>query len=132
VWSVIRDLGGVTGWWPDIRRAERLPDTGGHEAWRHVMKQGFAMPVIVVESQAPRRLVTQIDSPPGAAFGGRWTYEIAPADSGSRVSVTEHGWIANPIFRFMSRVVFGYYGTLDRYLKNLGKRFGQDVTPTHG
>jgi len=65
--------------------------------------------------------VTQIESPPGAPFGGKWTYEIALVEGGSRVSVTEQGWIANPIFRFMSRVVFGYYGTLDGYL-----------TPVHG
>jgi len=53
VWAVVRDLGGVTAWWPAITRAERLPDKDGHEVWRHVMKQGFAMP-LVVSSRRPR------------------------------------------------------------------------------
>jgi len=131
VWKVVRDLGGVTGWWPEIRQAERLPDREGRETWRQKMKNGFDMPLIVLESQPPRRLVTKIDSPAGAPFGGSWTYEIAPAGGGSRVSVTESGWIANPIFRFMSRVVFGYYGTLDGYLRRLGKKFGEEVKPVH-
>lgn len=90
VWKVVRDLGGITAWWPDLKQAERAPDQGGS-----------------------------------------WIYEIAPADGGSRVSVTERGWIANPIFRFMARVVFGYHGTLDSYLKALGRKFGEEVAPTH-
>lgn len=131
VWAVVSDLGGVAAWWPELRRAERLPDKDGRPVWRHEMKNGFAMALVVAQAEAPRRLVTQIDAPPGAAFGGSWIYEIGPADGGSRVSVTERGWIANPIFRFMSHVIFGYYGTLDGYVTQLGKRLGQEVTPMH-
>jgi len=50
---------------------------------------------------------------------------------GTKISVTEAGWIGNPIFRFLSRFVCGYYGTLDGYLKALGKRFGEAVQPAH-
>jgi hypothetical protein len=31
----------------------------------------------------------------------------------------------------MSRFLFGYYGSLDGYLKALGKRFGETVQPIH-
>jgi hypothetical protein len=31
----------------------------------------------------------------------------------------------------MSRFLFGYYGSLDKYLKALGARFGETVLPTH-
>ena len=130
VWKAVRDLGGVTAWWPEMKQAERLPDRDGREAWRQ-KTGGFDMALVVTESQGPRRLVTEIDAPQGAAFGGTWTYELTPADGGTRVSVTEGGWIANPIFRFLSRFVFGYHGTLDGYLKHLGKRFGEEVTPVH-
>ena len=68
VWAVVRDLGRVSAWWPAITRVERLPDKDGHEVWRHVTKQGFAMPLLVIEARAPQRLVTQIDSPKGAPF----------------------------------------------------------------
>jgi uncharacterized protein YndB with AHSA1/START domain len=130
IWKVVRDLGGITAWWPDMKESQRLPDKDGREAWRQ-KTGGFDMALVVMEAQGPRRLVTQIDAPEGAAFGGTWTYELAPADGGTRISVTEAGWIANPIFRFLSRFVFGYYGTLDGYLKHLGKRFGEDVKPEH-
>lgn len=130
VWKVVRDLGGVTAWWPEMKESARLPDRNGKEAWRQKVS-GFDAALIVLEATAPSRLVTQIDSGPGAAFGGTWTYELASVDGGTRVSVTEAGWISNPIFRFMSGFIFGYYGSLDGYLTNLGKRFGETVTPAH-
>jgi len=130
VWTVVRDLGGIPAWWHEARESVRLPDKDGHEAWRQKVG-GFDMPLVVLESQPPRRLVTKIDSPAGAAFGGTWTYELTPDGDGTRISVTEAGWIANPIFRFMSRFLFGYYGSLDGYLKALGKRYGETVTPAH-
>ena len=130
VWKVVRDLGNITTWWPAMEKAERLPDRDGHEVWRQKMS-GFDVPIIVMESAPPRRLVTQIDPTAGGAFGGTWTYELASEGNGTRISVTEAGWISNPIFRFMSRFLFGYYGSLDKYLKALGSRFGETVHPAH-
>lgn len=130
VWKVVRDIGGGPTWWTAIKRVERLPDRGGREVWRQKMS-GFDVPIIVLESTAPRKLVTQIDPKARAAFGGTWTYELAADGNGTDVSVTEVGWIGNPIFRFMSRFLFGYYGSLDNYLKALANRFGETVEPTH-
>lgn len=130
VWKVVRDLGGVPAWWAEIKESVRLPDNNGREAWRQ-KASGWEVPLIVIESSPPRRLVTQIDTSAGGAFGGTWTYELTPDSGGTRISVTETGWIGNPIFRFLSRFLFGYYGTLDGYLKALGKKFGEEVRPAH-
>ena len=130
VWKVVRDLGNITAWWPAMKKAERLPGRDGHEVWRQKIG-GFDAPIIVLESSPPTRLVTQIDPTAGGAFGGTWTYELTPDSNGTRISVTEAGWISNPIFRFMARFLFGYHGSLDGYLKALGKRFGETVQPIH-
>ena len=130
VWKVVRDFGAITTWWPEIKESVRQPDNDGHEVWRQKMS-GFDVPLIVMESAPPRRLVTQIDTSAGGAFGGTWTYELTPDSGGTRISVTEAGWIGNPIFRFLSRFIFGYYGSLDGYLTALGKRFGEEVRPAH-
>src|SRR5262245_51825778 len=128
-WKVIRDLGGMTGWWSEeVKSSVRTADKDGHERWDQSIG-GFAMAVLVETDEPPRRLVTRIDAAPGASFGGSWTYEVAPTPDGSRVTVTERGWIANPIFRFMSRFIFGYYGSVEKYLRALGKRFGETPTP---
>jgi uncharacterized protein YndB with AHSA1/START domain len=90
---------------------------------------GFKMALVIETEEPPRRLVTRIDSPPDGPFGGTWTYDITPVDSGTKFTVTERGWIGNPLFRFMSRFIFGYYGTQENYVRALGKRFGEEVAP---
>jgi uncharacterized protein YndB with AHSA1/START domain len=130
VWKVVRDLGNGPAWWTELKSAQRLPDRDGHEVWRQKLS-GFDVPIIVLESSPPSKLVTQIDPTAGGAFGGTWTYELTPDSGGTRISVTEAGWIGNPIFRFLSRFIFGYYGSLDGYLTALGRKFGEQVKPVH-
>jgi hypothetical protein len=73
--------------------------------------------------------VTRI-ADPDLPFGGSWTYEIRAAeDGGSVVVITEDGEVRNPIFRFVSRFLFGHTATLDGYLRALGRKFSEDVTP---
>jgi len=129
VWAVVRDFGAVPTWWPDVKTAVRIDYRGGREAWSETTRNNFTMPIVIETEDPPRVLTTLIDAPPGAAFGGRWIYEISEVPGGSRVRVIERGWVSNPIFRFLSRFVFGYHGTQQRYLRALGKRFGETVTP---
>ncbi len=128
VWAVVRDIGAMPQWWPDLRSSERTGSRPGPEHWKQV-SGGGDMTIAIEAEEPPRRLVTRIESPPGAPFGGSWTYELAPEPGGTRVTVTERGWIANPLFRFLSRFVFGYYRTQESYLRALGRKFNQDVTP---
>ena len=78
-------------------------------------------PVVVVETQPPSRLVTRVagDDLP---FGGTWTFEITREDKGSRVTIIERGEVYNPIFRVMSRYVFGHTATIDKFLAALAAR----------
>jgi hypothetical protein len=75
------------------------------------------------DTQPPTRLITRVS--PGQPFGGTWTFELVPDGSGTRLTITERGEIYNPIFRFMSRFVFGYTATMDAFLQNLRKRVGE-------
>lgn len=131
VWSVVRDPSALQGVWPDLKRARRLEDPTGREVWEEDVS-GFPMRLVITSETRPSELITTIDGPPDAAFGGRWIYRIVPTpEGGSRVSVTEDGWIRNPFFRVMANVT-GLNRTLDGYLRALGRRFGEEVTPTHG
>ena len=47
---------------------------------------------------------------------------------GCAVTITESCEVYNPIFRFMSRFVFGHSATIKRYLRDLGKKFGEQIT----
>jgi len=69
----------------------------------------------LAERVPDRRLVTRI-ADPSLPFGGRWTFELAPAAGGTELRITEDGEVYNPIFRFVSRFVMGYSHSTDRYL----------------
>jgi hypothetical protein len=129
VWRLVRDLAGTAGWWAEVATSQRASDAAGREVWEQQLKNGFTMRLMITEDAAPARLVTTIDAPPDAPFGGTWTYELATADEGTRLTVTERGYVNNPLFRFMSRFIFGYYATIESYLKALGKKLGEDVQP---
>ena len=130
VWRALTDVAAFPTWRDDVSRVEILPTTNGKKAWREVGKHGtIAFEETVAER--PRRLVARI-ADPSLPFGGTWTYDVAPETAGSRVTITEDGVVHNPVFRFMSRFVFGHHATQEAYLRALGRKFGHDATPVRG
>ena len=95
--------------------------------FRETSDQG-ALTMEVMENQAPVRRVTRI-ADKNLPFGGTWTYVITATPEGSMLSITEAGEVYNPIFRFMSRFVFGHTRTMESYLTSLGDKFGEKITP---
>ena len=130
VWGVIRDLGRVPEFWSEVKTSERKPDQGGKEVWLQTMKNGFALPLVIEEDTPPTRLATRIALEGKAPFGGTWLYQVAGSGSGAKVTLTEDGFVDNPFFRVVSRIM-GYHSTLDSYLRALGKRLGENVEPVH-
>jgi len=130
VWALVRDLGQVPAFWPEIKSSVRQPDRDGREVWLQTMKNGFALPLVIEEDRPPTRLMTRIAIEGKAPFGGTWTYDLAESGTGSRVRVTEDGFVDNALFRVISKMM-GHHSTIDSYLTALGKRLGQSVKPVH-
>src|SRR5689334_8602834 len=86
------------------------------------------VPIAIVEARPPERLVTRI-ADPNLPFGGTWTFVLAPVDGGTRLTITERGYVTNPIFRFVSRVVLGHDATMAAYLRELAARLGEAPPP---
>jgi uncharacterized protein YndB with AHSA1/START domain len=125
VWAALTDVAAYPSWRPRVRGVEVL----GTEPlrWRETGRDG-EITFELAEADEPRRLVTRITDE-SLPFGGTWTYVLTPAGQGTTVTVTEHGEVRNPLFRFVSRYVMGHTATIDGYLTALGGRFGQAVTP---
>jgi hypothetical protein len=129
VWDIIADpLAGVS-WRSDLRLVERLPDRDGRLVWRETSGNGDALTLELVADEPPRRRVVRI-ADPSLPFGGTWTYELAGEGDAVRVTITENGEVRNPVFRFLARFVFGHGGTMETFLKMLGARLGEPVTPS--
>ena len=120
VWRVITEIDAFPSWRPTVTTVERQPDRNGLPVWAETGKDG-RITLAVERREPPRLLVTRI-ADTGLPFGGTWTYELAPEGGGTRLTITEHGEVYNPVFRFMSRFVFGHHSTIDAYLKALAAR----------
>ena len=130
VWATLTDPVSYPKWRGDVTAVEMLPADSGHVAWREQGRNG-AISYVIERAEPPRRLVTRITDK-SLPFGGAWEYEVIPDGTGSRVRITEHGEVYNPVFRFVSRFIMGYTVTASAYLKALGARFGASVVPEVG
>jgi hypothetical protein len=115
-------LAGPPDWRSDVKGFGKLSDRKWWEQDSHGKKITFEL----VEDRAPLRRVTRI-ADPKLPFGGTWTIEIAPEAAGSAVRISEDGEIYNVIFRFVARYFMGYTSTIDGYLRDLGRKFGETV-----
>jgi uncharacterized protein YndB with AHSA1/START domain len=123
IWKAITDLDAMSGWRVGLKSVKRLPDRNGLQVWVETTDSGI-IPFETTVSEPPGKLVVRI-ADPKLPFGGTWTYEIHATPEGSTLRITENGEVYNPIFRFVSRFILRYTGTIDTYLKSLAKKFGE-------
>lgn len=107
-------------WRRGVTSVDMLPSVDGKPSFREHGSDGVI--TFVVEEATPgRRLVNRI-ADRNLPFGGSWTFELSPAPDGTLLRVTENGEVYNPVFRFVSRFIFGHHRTIDQYLADLEAR----------
>jgi hypothetical protein len=121
IWDVIT---GPPTWRPDVRSFEQLSARDGRRTWKEVDSHNQAILYESVEEKPPLRLVTRI-ADPSLPYGGTWIHEITPEADGCVLKITEDGEVYNPIFRFMSRFVFGHSASIEAYVKALRTKLGE-------
>lgn len=117
----VSDFESSASWRSDVETVRRLEDREGHPVYEEETSHGI-LRYQVVEllpgfGSTPARVVTEIVD--NEDFGGTWTYEVAPTEDGSRLTIREDGFVPNPVFRFFSRYVFGYQASIDAYLASV-------------
>jgi len=111
-------------WRPDVKRVELLDADMFLEE-----EPGDSIRFRISERQPPSRVVIVVDDD-YVPFTGSWTFELTQEGrqgEATRVRITERGTIPNPLFRAMARVMMRPTDSIEQYLKNLGRRFNQDV-----
>lgn len=127
VWAVIADFEHAPTWRSDLERVERGPDRNGHPVWIEVSPAG-RQPLEVLR-EVPDRLLELRIADDKLPYGGTWTLGLEPAPEGTTLTIREDGWVKPALFRFLMHYVFKPTSTIDGYLRVLGRRFGEDVTP---
>ena len=117
VFGVLRDVEKFPTWRSAVKSVDVLSTTPALR-WRERGDNDITFEMETAE--APTKMVTRI-ADRTLPFGGSWTYELSPQDGGTRLVITENGEVYNPLFRLMSRFVFGHTATIDKFLEDLGR-----------
>jgi hypothetical protein len=116
LWEILTDYTSAPQWRSSVVAVHR-DTTTSREIW--VENNGRRKVAYETIEQLPcKRLVRRIATP-DLPFSGTWTFEIAPAQNGCLLQVTECGTVANPFFRFIARYLIGHERSLRQYLSEL-------------
>jgi Polyketide cyclase / dehydrase and lipid transport len=116
-------ISGSQSWRPDVLTSVIDTDATGRQILRESTRDGNKMTYAVTAN--PPHSLTRTIVGTRLPFDGSWTYTLEPISSGTKVRITEDANIYNPVFRFMSRFILGYTGSMDKYLQALGAATGQ-------
>ena len=106
-------------WRPDVKKVEVAGEVVTETT-------GFGPIAYRVKEKTEQRVVTEIVADPQtSAFGGVWTYELEPVAKGTRVRITERGFVNPAVFRILSKYVFGHETTVKKYAADLERRFAK-------
>lgn len=119
VFAVINDPASYPSWRSKLEKVEFLPERNGHSVFRETGSDGEIL--FEVDSVVPNKLLVTRIADPSLPFGGKWTYELIPSGDSTTLRITEDGEVYNPLFRFVSRFVFGHHATIDQYLRDLAR-----------
>jgi len=122
----IADVEAYPRWRADVKAVRRLDATDGRAAFVEETSQGEVR-YAVEASEPPRRRVTRI-ADEELPYGGTWTFALEPVDGGTRVAITEDGFVEPPLFRVLARFFFDPHMTMERFLADLGKELGERVS----
>jgi uncharacterized protein YndB with AHSA1/START domain len=119
VFATIADVKRYPEWRPDVSRVEMLSEAP-HTRWKESGGNG-EITFEVEDATPPGRWQARI-ADRTLPFGGTWTYEMTPSGSGTLLRITERGEVYNPLFRVLSRFVFGHTATMEQFLRNLERK----------
>lgn len=127
LFAALADFEHAPRWRSDLTGTRRLPDRDGHTVWEQQAGNG-AWPIEILEVTPPSRLVSAVaDTSQG--FGGTWTFVVQPLPTGARITIIEVGTIDNLMIRFLAHRFFDLHASQQTFLRDLGTRFGETVTP---
>lgn len=126
VWDTINDHANEPKWRSDVASVQSLGERNGKPVWQENYKDGNKVALITTESKPPTRMVRELTDLEGP-FSGRWEIDIQPTPIGSNIKITEVGRITNPVFRFVSRYIMGQTTAMEKYLRSLAGKFGEQA-----
>ncbi|BDA79675.1 polyketide cyclase [Leptospira kobayashii] len=124
IYEKIKNFKDYPLWRPNLKLIQPVSAT----SWKETDSHKNIMTYSFIRDEKNRLIESKImdeDKP----FGGSWTFELKTVPGGTELTITENGKVFSPIFRFVSKYIFGhtstieaYFGYMEKELENLGKK----------
>ena len=120
VWELISNVDNYPKWRSGLPSVEELPPAAGHQRWTEHYTHDQLSFVLLDSNPVSSRVVLM--EPGTHPFDGQWTFQLQPMDDGrTSVTITEHGHVFAPIFRFIGHYITGDDFQQKRYLDDLAR-----------
>lgn len=123
--ALLRDVEGYARWRPEVRAARRTGPASFVEETREGPRN-----YAIERDEPPRTFVLRI-ADDDLPYGGTWTFACEPSGAGCALTVTEDGFVSNPLFRALARFAFGHHATMEAWLRALASELGESPTIEH-
>lgn len=117
LWKLITNFKEWPSWRSDLKKITMT----GERTFTEVTSHSDTIDYAITTMEPAKQLVTTIATE-NLPYGGSWTYLLTDDGTGCKLTITENGEVYNPIFRFLSRFVFGHHATLRTFFKDLNKK----------
>jgi hypothetical protein len=124
LFSTVEDDASSPTWRSDVTKVVSMRGERGKRVWVETNRNGQTVAYAEYQRILNRGILRGIEDLT-LPYGGLWAYSFRPSGSGTTVTITETGWIYNPIFRLVEHFVTGYTGTIHTYLVDLGRKYAQ-------
>ena len=120
VFGLITDVKNGSNWRPEVKSVTTLAPDQRRDHWVEHLAYHQYMTFLALDTVPTTLRRVKLDDPK-AAYGGTWTYELAPGPTAASttVKITEDGYINPPVYRFVMARVMGPTKNLDTYMKDL-------------
>ena len=113
----VRGFGEYPTWRRDVKSVQVVSEKEFQETDPHGRQIRYG-----IQSESPGRFLSTKILNTDLPFGGGWDYEFTEKGRETVLRITEHGEVYNPIFRFVSRFIFGHTRTMEIYVADLKKK----------
>ncbi len=127
VWPVIADFAETAAWRKELKSVQMEHPAGRPVRFTESSSFGDVTFEVMAQERPVRQVVKIVDE--GQPFGGTWTWQLVPDNGGTRLTITEAGFVKSPMFRFMGRLFWSPTDTMRDYLKALAARLGESAEP---
>lgn len=125
VWEKISNVAEYAEWRDDVMSVDARTDGNGVLTWTEI--GGKSLSYAAVTNEPPHRFTSRITDE-DLGYSGEWQFVLTPSGTGTRLVITEHGEVPNPVMRFIGSLI-GHAGSIERYMRHLALSLGERASP---